>query len=82
MRTAIEGDVEAAYDCVNRRKLIEILERSIDDKKFLKLIEKRLDYDYIELTPTNYVRTRPGVGIPQGGIDSPYLATAALQLHL
>lgn len=73
MRTAIEGDVEAAYDTVNRRKLIEILNKRIKDKKFLKLIKDRLNYDYIEITEKGVSRYRPTLGIPQGGIDSPYL---------
>jgi retron-type reverse transcriptase len=73
MRTAVEGDVEAAYDTVNRDKLIEILRKRIQDEKFLKLIRKRLDYEYTETTPEGYKRNKPSLGIPQGGIDSPYL---------
>jgi retron-type reverse transcriptase len=38
MNWAIEGDIEKAYDTVNIKKLITILEKKIKDKKFLKLI--------------------------------------------
>ena len=71
MRTAIEGDVEAAYDTVNKKILLAILEKRIQDKSFIKFIEERLNYDYVE-KETNQ-RSRPESGIPQGGIDSPYL---------
>jgi hypothetical protein len=33
MRTALEGDIEAAYDSVNRETLIKVLTRRITDKK-------------------------------------------------
>lgn len=71
MRTAVEGDVEAAYDTVDKKVLLEILSKRIRDKKLLKLIESRLDYDYVE--KETGLRVRPELGIPQGGIDSPYL---------
>lgn len=71
MKSAIEGDVEAAYDTVVRKRLIEILSKKIQDKQFLKLIEERLNYDYVEKGTKNIFR--PNLGIPQGGIDSPYL---------
>jgi len=71
MKTAIEGDIEAAYDTVKKQKLIEILEKRIKDKKFIKLLITRLDYEYMD-SLTNK-RVTPEDGIPQGGIDSPYL---------
>ena len=72
--TAIEGDIEAAYDTVNKRKLLEILGEKIQDRKFILLIKDRLDYVYAEKQQNNKItRTRPEKGIPQGGIDSPYL---------
>jgi retron-type reverse transcriptase len=74
MRTAVEGDIEAAYDTVNRTKLIEILGKRIQDRQFLNLIKSRLEYDYIERGPDGKnIRVKPNIGIPQGGIDSPYL---------
>jgi retron-type reverse transcriptase len=72
--TAVEGDIEAAYDTVNKDRLVEILGDKIKDRKFLNLIKARLDYDYVEKTESGKsVRFRPPKGIPQGGIDSPYL---------
>lgn len=71
--TAIEGDIAAAYDTVNKDKLIQILSEKIKDKKFLDLIRSRLNYDYIEQAGKDILRVRPEKGIPQGGIDSPYL---------
>ena len=71
MRTAIEGDVEKAYDTVDKEKLLKILEERIKDSKFLKLMKQRLNYTYIEKETGE--RVTPSVGIPQGGIDSPYL---------
>lgn len=71
--TAVEGDIEAAYDTVNKDKLISILSKKIKDRKFLQLIKDRLDYDFVENTDNGEVRFRPPNGIPQGGIDSPYL---------
>lgn len=70
---AIEGDIEAAYDTVNKETLIQILSKKIKDRKFLKLIKDRLDYDFVEKTETGEKRFSPPQGIPQGGIDSPYL---------
>lgn len=71
--TAIEGDIEAAYDTVNKETLLSILGERITDRKFLQLIRQRLDYDYVETTPDGDIRHKPKLGIPQGGIDSPYL---------
>lgn len=71
MRTALEGDIEGAYDNVNRKTLMGILGKRIHDRKFLKLIESRLNYDFVE--KDTGTRVRPSKGIPQGGIDSPYL---------
>lgn len=68
---SIEGDIKAAYDKVNRQKLKEILEKKIQDRQFIKLIEQRLDYQYYDTAKQTYVEDT--VGLPQGGIDSPYL---------
>lgn len=71
MKTAIEGDIEAAYNTVNKNILLQILSKKICDKKFLNIIKNRLQYEYLE-KETNK-RFTPDLGIPQGGIDSPYL---------
>lgn len=68
---AIEGDIKGAYDNVNREKLISILSKRIVDRKFLNLIRSRLDYTFFDVVENKYVKESRG--IPQGGIDSPYL---------
>lgn len=68
---ALEGDIKAAYDKVNKDKLIELLGRKIEDRKFLNLIKQRLDYQYFDTKTQKYYEDKEG--IPQGGIDSPYL---------
>jgi nicotine oxidoreductase len=69
--TAIEGDIKGAYDNVDRTRLIEILSKRIKDRKFIRLITNRLDYEYYDTVTGKYVTEEKG--IPQGGIDSPYL---------
>lgn len=69
--TAIEGDIKAAYDRVCKDKLLDILAKKIKDRKFLDLIKQRLDYEYFDSVQRKIVKEK--LGIPQGGIDSPYL---------
>lgn len=68
---ALEGDIKSAYDKVDRRILLKILEEKVHDKKFLQFIEKRLDYDFYDTQEKKYIRLKEG--LPQGGIDSPYM---------
>ncbi len=68
---ALEGDVSAAYDNVRKEDAINCLKKKIQDDKFMKLMSKRLDYDYVDTDAGE--RIRPTMGIPQGGIDSPYI---------
>lgn len=68
---ALEGDIKAAYDRVTKEIMLRELEKKIADKKFMKLIKDRLNYDYVDKSTNE--RIRPEKGIPQGGIDSPYL---------
>lgn len=77
MKLAIEGDIKAAYDTTNRRILLNILRKTIKDKKFMDLIKDRLSYSYLELETGK--RFHPSLGIPQGGIDSPYLFNIYMQ---
>ncbi len=69
--TAIEGDIQGAYDNVDKNILLEQLARKIQDKKFLQFMSMRLKYDFVD--ETNKTRAKPVDGIPQGGIESPYL---------
>lgn len=68
---ALEGDIQSAYDKVNRKTLIKILSKKIKDRKFLNLMDKRLEYQYWDTEKEEYIKDQEG--LPQGGIDSPYL---------
>lgn len=68
---AIEGDIQSAYDKVDKEKLVEILAKRITDRKFLNFIKERLNYTLFDTSTLQFVT--PTDGIPQGGVDSPYL---------
>lgn len=72
---AIEGDIESAYDNVDKEILLNQLRRKIKDEKFISFMRKRLKYDYVD----GNKRYMPLLGIPQGGIDSPYLFNIYLE---
>lgn len=69
MDYALEGDISGAYDFVNHKKLINILKKKINDKKFLRLIKQGLEHNI------NFEgkRQKNLIGTPQGGIASPIL---------
>lgn len=69
--TAIEGDIEQAYPNLNNSILLKILSESIADQKFLNLMRERLTLTLFDTKDRTY--TTSFLGIPQGGIDSPYL---------
>lgn len=71
MTLALEADIEGAYPNVKRDKLIALLNERIHDKKFLKLIEHRLNIETFDSSTGKH--TEETKGIPQGGTDSPYL---------
>jgi retron-type reverse transcriptase len=66
MRTAIEGEIEAAYDTVVKQKLLDILGKRIKDQRFLRLMKQRLQYSFYDTELKKVVK--PELGIPQGGI--------------
>lgn len=68
---ALEGDIKGAYDYTKRKTLIKNLSKRIRDQKFLKFIEKRLEYEYKVISEKEYKIDKEG--LPQGGVDSPYL---------
>lgn len=68
---ALEGDIKSAYDKVVKTKCIEILGKRIQDRKFLNFIKKRLNYEFWDTKENKFIS--PEEGLPQGGIDSPYL---------
>jgi retron-type reverse transcriptase len=77
MNMAIEGDIKAAYDNVERPTLLKILGLRIEDRKFLNLIKQRLDVEIYDTEKKTWLKEKKG--IPQGGIDSPYLWNIYMQ---
>ncbi len=71
LNMAIEGDIQSAYDNVKKKTILELLGKKIQDNRFMRFMKKRLDYDYVD--SENKERVIPVNGIPQGGLDSPYL---------
>lgn len=71
LHMAIEGDIESAYPNLRRDKLLQILSVRIKDNKFIKFMKKRLNLMLYDVAKEAYEQT--WLGIPQGGIDSPYL---------
>jgi RNA-directed DNA polymerase len=69
--TGIEGDIESAYPNMDCEILISILSEKISDQKFLNLIRNRLNRIVFDTKTQKYEETF--LGLPQGGIDSPYL---------
>jgi group II intron reverse transcriptase/maturase len=70
----IEGDVKAAFDCIDHDILINIIRRRITDERFINLIRKALTAGYYEFKkPVESV-----VGTPQGSIVSPILCNIFL----
>jgi group II intron reverse transcriptase/maturase len=70
----IEFDIKGCFDNINHKRLLEVLEERIDDKRFLALIGKMLRAGYME--DWKYNKTYSGT--PQGGIISPILANIYL----
>lgn len=68
---AIEGDIEQAYPSLNRNIMLKVLSERIADKQFIKFMKKRLSLQLFDTSTKKYESTF--LGIPQGGIDSPYL---------
>jgi len=70
----IEFDIEGFFDNINHKILMGLLEKKIDDIKFLNVIRKMLKAGYME--DWKYHETYSGT--PQGGILSPILANIYL----
>lgn len=64
----VEADIRGFFDHLDHEKLIEMLEKRIDDKPFMRLIRKWLKAGILE--PDGAVEY-PEEGTPQGGIISP-----------
>ena len=75
----VEADIRSFFDSIDHDKLLEMLKRRIDDRKFLNLIRKWLKAGIFEKDGTI---TNPETGTPQGGIVSPILANIYLHYVL
>jgi RNA-directed DNA polymerase len=70
----IEFDIKGFFDNINHAKLIELLERKIDDRRIINIIRKMLKAGYLE----NWRHNATWSGTPQGGVISPVLANIYL----
>ena len=70
----VEFDIKQYFDNINHRILIQILEKRINDPKFIRIIKRMLKAGYME----NWRFNRTYNGTPQGGICSPILANIYL----
>lgn len=70
----IEFDIKGFFDNINHSKMIEILERKIDDKRIISLVRQMLKAGYMEEWKWNPSYS----GTPQGGVTSPMLANIYL----
>jgi len=75
----VEADIRGFFDHINHQWMIEMLEERIDDKPFLRLINKWLRAGILE---TDGQVVHPVTGTPQGGIVSPVLANIYLHYAL
>jgi RNA-directed DNA polymerase len=74
VRWIIEFDIKSFFDNINHQKLVEMLEKKINDKRIITLVKMMLKAGYIEgwkWSPTYS-------GTPQGGVISPLLANIYL----
>src|SRR5258708_8087788 len=70
----IEGDIKGCFDNLQHNTILTVIERSIHDTRFLKLIRDMLEAGYME----NWHFHTTYSGTPQGGIVSPLLANIVL----
>ena len=70
----LEFDVRGFFDNMNHETMTTILEKKIDDKRFIKLVKKLMKAGYLEDWTYNATRS----GVPQGGIISPILSNIYL----
>ena len=66
----IEGDIEQAYPTIDHKILVKILEKRINDPRFIRLIWKLLGCGVLDQERIISSKT----GVPQGSIVSPILA--------
>ena len=74
IKWVVDMDIAAFFDNIDHQKMIEILEKKIDDSKFISLIKKLLGAGYLD----DWKFHNTYSGTPQGGICSPILANIIL----
>lgn len=75
----VEADIKGFFDNIDHDWMVRMLEERIDDRPFLRLIQKWLKAGILD---TNGKVIHPVTGTPQGGIVSPVLANVYLHYAL
>jgi len=70
----VDMDLQSYFDTIPHDVLIALLEKKIEDKRFIYLIKAMLDAGYLE----NWTYHTTYSGVPQGSIVSPILANVVL----
>ena len=74
----LEADIEAFFDNIDRKKLIDEMAKRIDDESLLRLVGKCLHVGVLD----GEAYTRPDVGTAQGSALSPLLGNVYLHYAL
>jgi len=75
----VEADIKGFFDNIDHSWMIRMLEERINDRAFLRLIQKWLKAGILD---TSGEVIHPATGTPQGGIVSPILANVYLHYAL
>ena len=75
----VEADIKSYFDSIQHSVLLEMLKQRINDRPFLRLIEKWLKAGILD---TNGKVIDPQTGVPQGGIVSPVVSNIYLHYVL
>jgi len=73
----VEADVKGYFDNIDHDKLLKMLEKRINDRAFMRLLNKWLKAGVLE--PEGYVK-HPVTGTPQGGLVTPRTQKVTLSL--
>jgi len=75
----VEADIRAYFDSIEHPILLDMLKQRINDRPFLRLIEKWLKAGILD---TDGKVIDPTTGVPQGGIVSPVMSNIYLHYAL
>jgi len=75
----VEADIKGYFDNIDHEILVDMLNQRVDDKSFIRLIQKWLKAGILD---TDGKVICPATGTPQGGIVSPILANIYLHYAL